>query len=218
MNVCNAGNVERMTASRAGRRHPGWRLAGWLVVAGLVGGCSLPQAQPDATRYYLLNATGPVAATETHPCVVGLRTVEVPAYLRPTSFAVRSGANEIRYLDFTCWGEPLDQGLTRVLAQDLQGQAGVARVAVAPFRPDTPRKVDVAVRVTACEGTTAGGVRFAAAWRITEPGSGKTVAEGTYTAPDLHWNGKDYGQLAGRLSEAVAGLGRAVAAALPGGG
>lgn len=187
----------------------------------LLSGCplaNLPQAQSDPTRYYLLNATGSGSPSETgaagHRWVVGVRAVNVPSYLQSKSFAVRSAANEIKYLDFTCWGEPLDQGIARVLAENLQSLKNVARVSLAPFRPDDPRDFEVRVRVTACEGTTEGGVRFAANWQVTPPG-GAPVAEGSYTASGLRWDGHDYGQLAARLSEAVAGLGGEIGAALP---
>lgn len=206
---------EGCTARRANLARRWW----WLLplICGL-GACALPQPQADLTRYYLLGATGATGATGAgRACTVGLREVAVPAYLQPKSFAIRTGPNEIKYLDFTCWGEPLDLGITRVLAEDLRAHPRIARVIQGPFRPNARRNYDVAVRVTACEGTTAGAVRFAADWQIMAPGGGKTVAGGSFTAPtDLRWNGRDYGELAARLSEAVADLGRTIAAALPG--
>ncbi len=192
------------------------------VIGLLLSGCpltNLPQAQPDPTRYYLLNAAGPGAQTDAgaaeHRWTMGLRAVEVPSYLRSKSFAVRSAANEIKYLDFTCWGEPLDQGIARVLAADLQSLKNVARASLPPLRADERRDFEVMVRVTACEGTTDGGVQFAADWRVAAPGGPAPVAEGSYVAPGLRWDGRDYGQLTARLSEAVAGLSREIGAALP---
>lgn len=213
MKTDTAGNLAGRRASFVRR---GWWL---LLVAFGFGACALPQPQADLTRYYLLDATGVQAAGRESggkSWVLGLREVTVPAYLQPKSFAIRSGANEVKYLDFTCWGEPLDQGLTRVLSEDLQALPRIARVIQGPFRPNARRDYDIAVRVTACEGTAAGAVRFAANWRIMAPGGGKSVAGGRFTAPtDLRWNGRDYGELAARLSEAVADLGRIIASALP---
>ncbi len=209
----------------------GWSKAGrpgsgcWLLAAAaclLFSGClpaSLSQAQPDLTRYYLLNAVGPGAegraAAAAKRWTLGIRSVELPAYLVPKSFAIRTGANEVRYLDFTCWGEPLNQGIARVLAEDLRLQENVAWVAVQPFRPDETSDFEVLVRVTACDGTPDGGVQFAADWRLVRRADLTPAAAGTFAATGLHWDGRDYGQLAARLSEAVAGLSREIGAALP---
>jgi uncharacterized protein len=189
----------------------------WLLTS-----CNLPLpvAQSDQTRYYLLtpaeirpetDATAPVKRW-----VVGMRAVDVAAYLRTKSFAVRSHANEVAFLDFARWGEPLDQGVARVLAENLRAAKNVARVALQPFRADDQRDFEVVVNLNACEGTADGEVRFAATWRIPSPGgSTMAVAEGSYVANGLRWDGHDYGQLAARLSEALAGLSREIAAALP---
>jgi uncharacterized lipoprotein YmbA len=189
----------------------------WLLTS-----CNLPlpNAKSDQTRYYLL-ASAEIrpetdAAAALKRWVVGLRAVDVAAYLRTKSFAVRSQANEIAFLDFARWGEPLDQGIARVLAENLRSLKNVARVSLQPFRADDQLDFEVVVSVTACEGTADGDVRFAATWRIPVPGgSAAAAAEGSYAATGLRWDGHNCGQLAARLSEALAGLGRDIAAALP---
>jgi uncharacterized lipoprotein YmbA len=214
--------VERRKAKA---RQP-WSAASglWLLSAVLcfLTACSLPlpQAQPDATRYFLLTSTE-IRPEATAPAavkrwVVGVRAVDLAAYLHTRSLAIRSHANEVAFLDFARWGEPLDQGIARVLAENLQSFGNVARSSTQPFRADEQRDFEIGVRVTACEGTADGDVRFAAMWRITVPdGSGATVAEGSFTASGLRWDGHDHGQLAAKLSEALAGLSRDIAAALP---
>ncbi|MDD2762977.1 MAG: PqiC family protein [Opitutaceae bacterium] len=179
-----------------------------------------PQAQSDPTRYYLLTATDIRLETETAGAlkrwVVGVRAVEMAAYLRTRSLAVRSHTNEIMFPDFARWGEPLDQGLARVIAENLQSVQSVARVSTPPFRADEQRDFEVLIRVTACEGMAGGEVRFAATWRMLAPGAVPgTVAEGSYAASGLRWDGHDHGQLAAKLSEALAGLSREIVAALP---
>lgn len=190
----------------------------WLLASGC--NLPLPQAQPDATRYYLLNSTDlrleAEAATAAKRWVVGIRAVDVPAYLHGKSIAIRSRANEILFPEFVRWGEPLDQGIARVLAENLRPLKKVARVSTPPFRSDEQRDFEIVTNVTACEGTADGEVRFAATWRILAPGgSAGTIAEGSYAAAGLRWDGRDHGQLAARLSEALAELSREIAAALP---
>jgi uncharacterized lipoprotein YmbA len=200
-------------------------ITGFCILASIIcflAACNLPlpQAQSDLTRYYLLTSTDIRPAADTAPAlkpwVVGVRAVDVSAYLRGKPFAIRSHANEIMFLDVVRWGEPLDQGVARVLAENLRSLKNVARVSTQPFRADEQRDFEIMVNVTACEGTADGEVRFAATWRILAPGgSVGTVAEGNYAASGLRWDGRDHGQLAARLSEALAGLSRDIAASLP---
>jgi uncharacterized lipoprotein YmbA len=186
----------------------------------LLASCSvpLPPPQADPTRYFLLG-TADLSTVDTaaaaKPWVLGVRVVEMPAYLQTRTLAIRSQGNEIAFPDFARWGEPLDQGLTHVLAANLQSLRNVARVSIEPFRADEPRDFDIAVNVTACEGARAGDVRFAARWRIVGPRGSAPLAAGTYAASGLKWDGHDYGQLVTKLSEAIAGLSRDLAAAFP---
>src|SRR5208283_2800467 len=125
--------------------------------------------------------------------IVGVRAVNIAPYLQTRSFAVRSQANEVILLDSTRWGEPLDQGIARVVAENLQSLKNVLRVSTQPFRADEQRDFEVLLRVTACEGATNGEVRFSAGWRILAPTAvAGTVAEGNYTASGLRWDGRDY--------------------------
>jgi uncharacterized lipoprotein YmbA len=193
-------------------------------VAGLclVTACSipLPSAQSDLTRYYLLTAAQVPPAAETGAAlkrwVVGVRAVQIAPYLQTKLFAVRSHANEVVFLDSTRWGELLDQGIARVLAENLQSLKNVARVSPPPFRADEQRDFEILLNVAACGGAADGEVRFSARWRILAPtATAGTVAEGSYAASGLRWDGRDHGQLAAKLSEAIAALSRDIAAALP---
>jgi hypothetical protein len=97
----------------------------------------------------------------------------------------------------------------------------VGRVFVQPFPFDEPRDFDVSVRIIRCEGVqaTAGSgalVRFAATVEVTRSGAaGDVVARRRFVAPDAAWDGKDYAQLAARLSAAVAALSEDVVGVLP---
>jgi uncharacterized lipoprotein YmbA len=221
-----ASGFKRLTADvwglLSGFRSPVSGLCFLAAIFCFLAACSLPlpQAQSDLTRYYLLAATDIRPGTDTaaalKPWVVGVRAVDVPAYLRGKPFAIRSHANEIMFLDFVLWGEPLDQGIARVVVENLRSLKNVTRVSTQPFRADEQRDFEIMVNVAACEGTADGDVRFAATWRILAPGGpAGTVAEGNYIASGLRWDGRDHGQLAAKLSEALAGLSRDIAAALP---
>jgi uncharacterized lipoprotein YmbA len=196
------------------------RLLLLLTLALLLAGCSglIPAPQTDPTRYFVLTGPPPAAAAG-GSLRIGLRTVELAAYLKSPDMIVRQGTNEIALQDYARWGEPLDAGIARLLRESLQAAGGVGRVYLQPFPLDTDRDYDVAVTVLRCEGATGGkggrGARFAATFEITKPGDGRLVARRTFVAPDVGWNGTDFAQLAGLLSDDVAALGQDVVGALP---
>jgi len=198
---------------------PAWALL--AVTSAMLSGCSslLPQATPDTTRYFVLSnpVTARSGVTKAGGRLqIGLRPVELPAYLRATkSMVVRDGGNEIRYQDFSRWAEPLEAGVNRVLKERLLASSEVAGVVAHPMRGDVMRDYDVTVRIIHCEG--GGGLaKFSASYDIVSTvDGGKTVASKTFAAPESPWDGKDFSELARLLSEGVAALSERIVADLP---
>jgi uncharacterized lipoprotein YmbA len=131
---------------------------------------------------------------------------------------VRTGTNEIHFADFDRWAEPLGQGIGRVVKATLSSARNVEEVAL-NSQGGGAMDYDVAVGILACEGVRleqgGGSIRFAATWDMRSVGNNPTVIHGDFSGKPVAWDGKDYGQLAERLSEAIAGAARALAAALP---
>ncbi len=197
---------------------------GVALAALLVSGCKvIPDATVDPTRYYVLNspaAVDPVVASPVGKYQIGLRPVELPGYLHnQKSIVVRLGVNEVRFQHFSCWAEPLDAGVNRVLKDRLRTTDAISGVSTYPFSVDVRRDYDVVVRVLNCEGLVRGGasvVRFAAAYDIIASGAGnQVVVRRTFNAPDQPWDGVSFGALAQLLSDAVAKLSDDIAANLP---
>jgi uncharacterized lipoprotein YmbA len=210
------------------KRHASSRLAVLpAVLAGLLAaGCSLPQAQPDLTRYYVLAAPtekpaagvspAPDSAAQ-KPWTLGLRPVEAPPFLRNRAMLVRLGPNEVRFADESRWAEPVDAGVARVLRETLEARSDVARVVGTTVNAETPRDFDVLVRVERCEGARDMHVaRFVAAVEIYSVGENPVrVAREVVTTEIPGWNGQDFPDLAAKLSEAVDQLAAKVVALLP---
>ena len=81
-------------------------------------------------------------------------------------------------------------------------------------------EIEVTLRILSCEGvrvgSDSGSIRFSAAWTLQGLGTNSLVLKrGGFTSAALNWNGRDYGQLAERLSEAVVGASQALMADLP---
>ena len=175
-------------------------------------GCSLPQVQPDATRYYVLSVAAPKAAeAATAPekrWRLGLHPVDVPAFLRSKSIFVKVSGNEVGFVEDARWAEPLAAGIERVLRESLESRAEIAQVTPVSAANENVRDLDVRVRVLRCEGDRALGVaRLSAAVEISTVGvMGERRAREIVTAEIGDWDGKDYRALAKKLSDGVDAL------------
>lgn len=169
-----------------------------FATALLLNGCSLLHPHDDPTRFYVLTAP---QATTTHrssetlgPVTVELRPVDIPAYLRTKSIVIRTGANEIHLADFDQWGEPLDQGIRRVMAIALRSTGNFQSVTMSSHGDDSLR-CDVAIKILACEGVReehgAGSIHFAATWDVRIQGTNSmTTKHGEFIASGVAWDGK----------------------------
>lgn len=191
------------------------------VMGALVGlalaGCSvLPEASVDPTRYYVLSGPAAVVAPQAEAPAVYLRPVEVARYLHARPVIVRRGDNEIEFRDFARWGEPLEQGIARVIRDELVARGAARAVQISGVRRESAnRDYTLTVRVTACEGGAAGEVIFRAVWELVANGAKpRMVGGGEYRVADLRWDGKTEASLTAQLSVAVSGLAGEVAAAL----
>lgn len=212
----DAGGSTKLGLRGAFRRRAWNAVLGGLVVASLAA-CSLPKAQPDLTRYFLLNeVTHEVAVAEVvgEPPRIVLRQVIVPEYLRGRIMQVRVADNELRFIDAARWAEPLESGLTRVLREDLAQRPARVRVVA---RGADEHEFDVAVNLRRCEGVLPAGLaRLAARIEIFATGvDAKLVAQEDFTFDVPGWNGTDYGELAKKLSEAADALAERIVMLLP---
>lgn len=188
-------------------------ILGTATVAICLSACSLPQAQPDLTRFYILTSSAKENASSAgEPTKVFLRSVNVPEFLRGRMFVVRAGENQVSFIDEARWAEPLEAGLHRVIAEDLVRQG----LRVVP-RASEEHAFEITIWVKSCEGLAGkGAARLAARIEVAKAGLEPTiVAHDDFVAEVPGWDGKDYGQLAAKLSEAAGELGEKAAKLLP---
>ena len=204
----------------------GWYAAGALGTSVLlVTGCSvIPAPTADPTRYYVLAAptAGPAGAQPINGGLrIGLKNVELAPYLKKGALVVRTGENELSFPAEARWAEPLDQEILHTLRTQVLAAPMVGRVFVQPFPFEEPRDFDVSVRLIRAEGVVAangrsGVVQLVAMIEVTRIGAlGEVVARRRFVAPETAWDGKDFSQLAARLSAAVAALCEDVVGVLP---
>jgi uncharacterized protein len=185
----------------------------------LATGCSIPipQASADPTRFFVLSTnSGAATPAATGAPVVHLGEVELATYLRARPIVIRRGDNEIEFREFAIWGEPLEQGVRRVLREELITTGAAGAVLTSGSRAaNSSSDRELKVRVLAAEGTATGGVNFRAVWELNTAGAkAEPIARGDFRASGLTWDGTSEAMLVAKLSEAVAGLAKEISAAL----
>ena len=194
-----------------------------LCVMALAGCSLLPAPSYDPTRYYVLNRGVPDVtqpAKSEKALVLGLKRIEIAPYLNGKDLVVREAGNEITYHSFSRWAEPLGTSIGHALADRLGKSAQVSRVYTQPFPFEVVRDYDVGVIISRCEGERRVDGRTVASLvavvEITEAGAGGAMVQRkTFTAPELAWDGKDFGALAVALSVGVDALGSELSNSLP---
>jgi uncharacterized protein len=195
----------------------------WIILAGglavLAAGCTpavtFQPGAADKTRFYVLAA----AAGKKTPAAtdgkihLGLKTIELPDYLRAPMLAIRKGNNEIQFDEFNRWGGRLDTLIAEALAQDLLAQPGVKTVALAPWERAQQFDFLVKTRFDHFEGHRNGKVEMLARWQILSPADDSLLQSGVTTVNEDGWNGRNCAQLAEALGDALQKLAADIASA-----
>ena len=178
---------------------------------GCLGGASAP------TRFYTLT---PLATVQTEADAVGagqgaaiaVGMVTMPGYLDRIQIVTRRGRDEIELGEFDLWSDPLRDGATRVLGENLATLLREHRVAVFPRRASQRVTYTVAVDVARFEGVRGGDVALEARWRITNgDGTDLTVRRSTFSETT---DAPGYGALVAAMSRALGALSRDIATAI----
>src|SRR5262249_60937078 len=83
--------------------------------------------------------------------------VSLAGYLDRPQIVTRPAADKIDLGEFDQWGEPLRDGITRVLAEDLARQLPGAKISTFPWRGPEAVRYQVLVDVTRFDGPAGGG-------------------------------------------------------------
>ncbi|MCW5559892.1 MAG: membrane integrity-associated transporter subunit PqiC [Verrucomicrobiae bacterium] len=182
-----------------------------LAIAGALSGGCLPKPNTLATRSYVLSPLSTPPSDAIAGPAIGIGVVRMPAYLLKPSIAVRSGTNEIHYLESSIWAERLDTTFQRALAANLAAQVPTDRIRIGSWSGD---EVDRAVYVSVdrFDVDTNGTGTLQAWWRLTAGGGDPILRYGnprlteSGPAPAEHPEAiaSTLSRLAERLAEAIA--------------
>ena len=179
-------------------------IVGAMLAAGCFGGNA-------PTRFYVL-APGEMTAVTAPTLSVGLGPIGLAGYLDRPQIVTRPAADKIDLGEFDQWGEPLRDGVSRVLAEDLARQMPSAKISVFPWRGLEQIRYQVVVNVTRLDGPSGGDLTLEARWRILDNAGKEMTAKTTRISEPTGAAG--YSPTVSAMSRALAALSREIAQAL----
>jgi hypothetical protein len=179
-----------------------------LVAAAGLAGCSTP----PPSRFYTLAATATsTSAPKPTTLVIAVGPVSVPSVVDRPEFVVSTGPNEVRLDDFNRWAAPLQDDLTRAIAENLVTLLGTPRVVRYPQTLNTEPDYRVVVEVRTFESTPGKSAALDAVWTVRRVKDGKSQTGRTSARETVAESG--YDALAAAHSRAVAKMSQDIAGA-----
>jgi uncharacterized protein len=171
------------------------------------------------TRFYALSALpqagGPAGRLGSSGPALGIGPISVPERLNRPEIVTWVNDNMLHLAEFDLWAAPLQDSITRVVAENLSVLVPTDRAAIFPWPSDTPLEYEVRVEVTRFEGTLGRDCSLIAWWSILRRADKQTKAgRSSHTEPA----GESYTTLVAAQSRLVATMSRDIASALGAGG
>jgi uncharacterized lipoprotein YmbA len=194
------------------------RLVRPVLVLGLLAavgssGCALRQTT-SAKTYVLdpLPAASGAAPSARPTGVVGVLKVIVPGWVDRPQITGRTATGEVATDEYARWGEPIERGMQRVLAENLAILVPDLRFITAPFPPGDEPRLRIEVIVSEVARQADGSVLLESRWAVLGPRAGTLVQSRSRqrTIPSVPGAS---GSVLG-MNETLAGLSREIAEAL----
>ena len=180
-------------------------------------GCVNLKPQPDMTRFFVLAADLVPSATAgdtQQGLALGMRRLQLAPHLDTPSIVVRRGLHEISFSDLYRWGEDLETGIARTLADYLASTASVGSVDIVPWPDRAVHDFVIAIRIQRFEGEIPDVARLLASWTIHHPDDGRVLKQGITDQSTSGWIAEDYADLVKKLDASLRILAADLAAEL----
>ena len=188
-------------------------LAALIIYSALVlaTGCA---STPPSRFYTLSAATGPAASASNVSVAVG--PVSVPADVDRPQFVVSTGPNLVELDEFNRWASPLQNGIARVVAENLVMMLGTPRVTLYPQTLSADVDYRAAIEVQSFASAPGEAAMLDAVWTVRRMKDGKTQTGRTTVREPVREKGFDalaaaHSRAVARLSQDIAGAIRALA-------
>jgi len=172
-------------------------------------------ASTPPSRFYTLSAVAvPAAAPSNVSVAVG--PVSVPADVDRPQFVVSAGPNQVRLDEFNRWASPLQNGISRVVAENLVMMLGTPRVTLFPQTLSADADYRAAIEVQSFASAPGEAAMLDAVWTVRRMKDGKTATGRTTVREPVQEKGFDalaaaHSRAVGRLSQDLAGAVRGLA-------
>jgi uncharacterized protein len=181
-----------------------------IAVCALLGfavGCG----STPASRFYTLGAASAPAPTTSNLSVV-VGPVSVPAVVDRPQIVVTTGPNQVRLEEFNRWASPLQNNISRVVAENLVAMLGTPRVILFSQPLGVDADYRAAIEVQRFESAPGEAASLDAVWTVSRTKDGKSQT-GRTTVREVA-SDKGYDELAAAHSRGLARLSRDIADAV----
>jgi len=182
-------------------------LATLSLIVALASGCG----STPASRFYTLSAGAAPAAPPLN-LSVAVGPVSIPAVVDRPQIVITTGPNQVRVEEFNRWAAPLQNGIARVVAENLVAMLGTPRVTLAPQTLSADADYRAAIEVQGFESSPGEVAILDAVWTVRRTKDGKAET-GRVTVREAVQE-KSYDALAAAHSRALARLSRDIADAV----
>lgn len=176
----------------------------------LAAGCTLLAPAADPSRFFVLTALS-TSSAEGSALALGVGPVRVATYLAVSEIQVRTSPTELSRSAVDRWAEPLEEGITRVLAQNLSAELGTRDVVLFPWYAEQSPSHQVQLSVRRFELEPDGSGVLEARYEVTAlaPRGGHVIRDVELRQAST---GTDVAASVAALSESLAELARRIAA------
>jgi uncharacterized lipoprotein YmbA len=187
-----------------------WLTFGIFVV--VFSGC----ASSPPTRFFVLSSSPnfeKVPNREGERCfAIGIGPVKLPEYLNQPEIVTRITQNELRLDEFAKWAEPLEDNISRALAENLSSLLCIQSIAIFPWKGGIRIDYRIDVHVIQMDGVLGKSALLDITWSIADGTDRKKLPlrteRSTYREPT---EGGDYGAFVSAQSRNLASLSREIA-------
>jgi len=183
------------------------KIAAAFVLVALATGCG----STPPSRFYTLSAASAPAGTPSNLSVV-VGPVSVPAEVDRPQIVITTGPNQVGLDEFNRWAAPLQNNISRVVAENLVVMLGTPRVTLFLQTASAAADYQAAVEVQRFDSIPGEAAALDAVWTVRRSKDGKTETGRTTARESVQE--KSYDALAAAHSRALARLSQDIAAAV----
>lgn len=173
----------------------------------LAAGCG----STPASRFYTLNSPAVAAVTPSN-LSVSVGPVSIPGAVDRPQIVVSTGANQVGLDEFNRWAAPLQNDISRAVAENIAALLGATRVTQFPQTLSVDPDFRVTIEVQRFESTLGESTMLDAVWAVRRTKDGKSETGRTKVRETVAQNG--YDALVAAHSRAVARMSQDIAEAV----